>query len=88
MVGGRAKFEELVVASQEIAGATAQLVVASKVKAARGSERLSALSKASRGVSEATGNVVATAKACAQMVEDSGEGSFLFGCSAARWLLT
>ncbi|CAN7986227.1 unnamed protein product, partial [Ixodes pacificus] len=71
VVGGRAKFEELVVASQEIAGATAQLVVASKVKAARGSERLSALSKASRGVSEATGNVVATAKACAQMVEDS-----------------
>ncbi|EEC19305.1 huntingtin interacting protein, putative [Ixodes scapularis] len=71
VVGGRAKFEELVVASLEIAGATAQLVVASKVKAARGSERLSALSKASRGVSEATGNVVATAKACAQMVEDS-----------------
>ncbi|CAN7938158.1 unnamed protein product, partial [Ixodes hexagonus] len=71
VVGGRAKFEELVVASQEIAGATAQLVVASKVKAARGSERLTALSKASRGVSEATGNVVATAKACAQMVEDS-----------------
>lgn len=65
------KFEELVVASQEIAGATAQLVVASRVKADRGSARLAALGVASRGVSQATGSVVATAKACAHLVEDS-----------------
>ncbi|XP_077535444.1 huntingtin-interacting protein 1-like [Haemaphysalis longicornis] len=65
------KFEELVVASQEIAGATAQLVVASRVKADRGSARLAALGAASRGVSQATGSVVATAKACASLVEDS-----------------
>lgn len=68
---GGGKFEELVVASQEIAGATAQLVVASRVKADRGSTRLAALGAASRGVSQATGNVVATAKACAHLVEDS-----------------
>ncbi|XP_075739955.1 huntingtin-interacting protein 1-like [Rhipicephalus microplus] len=68
---GGGKFEELVVASQEIAGATAQLVVASRVKADRGSARLAALGAASKGVSQATGNVVATAKACAHLVEDS-----------------
>lgn len=68
---GGGKFEELVVASQEIAGATAQLVVASRVKADRGSTRLAALGSASKGVSQATGNVVATAKACAHLVEDS-----------------
>ncbi|XP_075746772.1 huntingtin-interacting protein 1 [Rhipicephalus microplus] len=67
---GGGKFEELVVASQEIAGATAQLVVASRVKADRGSARLAALGAASKGVSQATGNVVATAKACAHLVED------------------
>ncbi|KAH6934135.1 hypothetical protein HPB50_020673 [Hyalomma asiaticum] len=68
---GGGKFEELVVASQEIAGATAQLVVASRVKADRGSARLAALGAASKGVSQATGNVVATAKACSHLVEDS-----------------
>lgn len=71
VVVGGGKFEELVVASQEIAGATAQLVVASKVKAPRGSERLAALSRASKVLSEATGSVVATVKTCAEMVEES-----------------
>ncbi|KAL1482644.1 hypothetical protein MTO96_033656 [Rhipicephalus appendiculatus] len=75
---GGGKFEELVVASQEIAGATAQLVVASRVKADRGSTRLAALGAASKGVSQATGNVVATAKACAHLVEDSGDQSARF----------
>lgn len=67
------KLEHLMVASQEIAASTAQLVVASRVRAARGSDRLGALTVASRAVSSATGAVIATAKACATLVEESGK---------------
>ena len=62
----------MVVASQGIAASTAQLVVASRVKAERNSSNLSALSEASRLVTQATGGVVATAKSCSQLIEDSG----------------
>ena len=70
---GDGKYEELVVCSQEIAASTAQLVVASKVKAQRDSENLSQLSDASKGVTTATGLVVASAKSGAQRVEEIGE---------------
>lgn len=50
------------VASQEIAGSTAQLVIASRVKAKEGSNRFHQLKLASRMVTEATGAVVAAAK--------------------------
>lgn len=60
-------------ASQGIAASTAQLVVASRVKADRNSSNLSALSEASRLVTQATGSVVATAKSCSQLVEDNGK---------------
>ncbi|XP_064612942.1 huntingtin-interacting protein 1-like isoform X2 [Liolophura sinensis] len=70
VVKGEGKFEELMVCSNEIAASTAQLVVASKVKADRGSERLKQVSEASKGVSVATGNVVASAKTGAEMIED------------------
>lgn len=68
-VSGAGKLELLVAASQQIAAGTAQLVVASRVKADRDSKNLQAVSQASRGVSQATGAVVATAKACTNMVE-------------------
>ncbi|KAJ8687345.1 hypothetical protein QAD02_023139 [Eretmocerus hayati] len=71
VVSGNGKFEQLVVASQGIAASTAQLVVASRVKAERNSSNLSALSEASRLVTQATGGVVATAKSCSQLVEDN-----------------
>ena len=73
MVSGKGKFEQLVVASQGIAASTAQLVVASRVKAERNSTNLSALSEASRLVTQATGSVVATSKSCSQLIEDNGE---------------
>ncbi|XP_046984239.1 huntingtin-interacting protein 1 [Schistocerca americana] len=73
VVSGNGKFEQLVVASQEIAAGTAQLVVASRVKADRNSTNLAALSQASKGVTQATGGVVATAKSCSQMVVDNEE---------------
>ncbi|XP_034103217.1 huntingtin-interacting protein 1 [Drosophila albomicans] len=53
---------ELIVAAQEIAACTVQLVMASKVKANLNSPNLSNLTLASRNVTKATGVVVATVK--------------------------
>lgn len=57
--------------AQEIAASTAQLVIASRVKAPRQSSNLVALGQASRAVTEATGGVVATAKDCGKRLEES-----------------
>ncbi|XP_055855780.1 huntingtin-interacting protein 1 [Episyrphus balteatus] len=71
-VSGEAKHHlDIIVAAQEIAACTAQLVVASRVKAPRNSQKLTDLSNASRNVTQATGTVVATAKDCSQHLEDS-----------------
>ena len=80
VVSGNGKFEQLVAASQGIAASTAQLVVASRVKADRSSSNLSALSEASRLVTQATGGVVATAKSCSQLIEDNGNYYVLIPC--------
>jgi huntingtin interacting protein 1 len=61
------------VASHCVAAGTAQLVVASRVKASRNSDNLAELSQASRDVTNATATVVATAKSCAQLVQQSGK---------------
>ena len=66
---GSGKFEEISVASQEIARSTAQLVIASRVKAREGSDRFTELSLASKLVTEATGAVVAVAKSSAIRAE-------------------
>jgi len=73
VVKSEGKYEELVVCSQEIAASTAQLVVASKVKAQADSENLMQLSDASKGVTSATGLVVASAKSGAERIEEMGE---------------
>lgn len=73
MVASQGKLEQLVVAAQEIAASTAQLVVASRVKADRKSENLQQLTQASKGVTSATGCVVATVKDCAQLIDDAGK---------------
>ncbi|XP_067643638.1 huntingtin-interacting protein 1 [Eurosta solidaginis] len=67
---------EIIVAAQEIAACTAQLVIASKVKAPKESQKLSDLTKASRDVSQATGQVVATVKDCNQTLEQIQEIDF------------
>lgn len=74
--GPGAKFEELTVCSQEIAASTAQLVVASRVKANPRSFSLSQLTEASRAVSRATGNVVACAKAASERYEEQDTMDF------------
>ncbi len=48
VVTGTAKFEELGVASHDIAANTAQLVAASRVKARPGSDKLKSLKESSR----------------------------------------
>uniref|UniRef100_A0A2C9LW83 I/LWEQ domain-containing protein n=1 Tax=Biomphalaria glabrata TaxID=6526 RepID=A0A2C9LW83_BIOGL len=70
VVSGKGKFEEIMACAHEIAASTAQLVVASKVKASRESKLLGELSSASKGVNQATGNVVASAKTAATIIED------------------
>lgn len=87
VVSGNGKLERLIVASQGVAASTAQLVVASRVKADRHSSNLMALSAASKDVTNATGNVVATVKSCAQMVEESGKitlESFGLACACCE----
>lgn len=73
VVSNGGQLERLVVASQGIAASTAQLVVASRVKASRNSTNMAQLSSASRDVTQATAGVVATAKSCMQLVDDSGQ---------------
>lgn len=73
VVASNGKLEQLVVAAQEIAASTAQLVVASRVKADRNSENLQQLTQASKGVTSATGEVVATVKDCGQLIEETGK---------------
>lgn len=73
VVVSNGKLEHLVVAAQEIAASTAQLVVASRVKADRNSDNLRQLTQASKGVTTATGTVVATVKDCGQLIEENEE---------------
>lgn len=78
----------MVAASQGIAASTAQLVVASRVKADRNSSNLAALSEASRVVTQATAGVVATSKSCSQLIEDNGKEisySLLFQLIESNW---
>ncbi|XP_053376325.1 huntingtin-interacting protein 1-like isoform X2 [Mercenaria mercenaria] len=70
VIKGEGKLEQLIVCSQEIAASTAQLVVSSRVKSKRGSNALQNVQDASKGVSRATGNVVATVKTSAQIIEE------------------
>ena len=96
VVQGTGKFEELVVASHDIAASTAQLVAASRVKARPKSEKLKSLKVSSRNgqlhaytkincvltmffffffclVSEATGQVVASAQSGSQLRRQGSE---------------
>lgn len=72
VVTSNGKLEHMVVAAQEIAASTAQLVVASRVKADRNSSNLQQLKQASKGVTTATGTVVATVKDCSQLIDENG----------------
>ncbi|XP_034480814.1 huntingtin-interacting protein 1 isoform X2 [Drosophila innubila] len=67
---------QLIVAAQEIAACTVQLVIASKVKAHHDSQNLTNLTIASRNVTKATGVVVATVKDGNARTEQQQENEF------------
>ncbi|KAK8402517.1 hypothetical protein O3P69_000738 [Scylla paramamosain] len=64
VVSGKGKFEEVIVSSREIAASSMQLVMASRVKADRSSEKLRNLNATAKTISTLTGTVVATAENC------------------------
>ena len=68
----------MIAASQEIAASTAQLVVASRVKAERGSERMTALSQASKSVTTATASVLGTVKSGRETMTERGTEIIVF----------
>jgi len=72
-MSGQGKFSELAAAANEIAAATAQLVVASRVKANKDSENLKKLMSVAKQVNLCTGNVVDTARVCSELIEQEVE---------------
>lgn len=68
-MSGQAKFSELAAAAHEIAAATTQLVVASRVKANKDSEKLKILTNAAKQVGQCTSNVVDASRVCAELIE-------------------
>ncbi|XP_029024998.1 huntingtin-interacting protein 1-related protein-like [Betta splendens] len=70
VVGERGTYEELIACSHEIAGSTAQLVAASKVKADRNNKKLYTLQQASRHVNDMAAVVVTSSKHGQQQISD------------------
>lgn len=68
-LSGQARYSELAASAHEIAAATTQLVVASRVKANKDSQKLKVLTSAAKQVNLCTSNVVDTARVCAQIIE-------------------
>lgn len=75
-MSGEGKYSELSAAAHEIAAATTQLVVASRVKADKDSEKLKLLLSVAKQVNQCTGNVVSTAKICADLIESDADKEF------------
>lgn len=66
---GNAEFATIIVASQEIAASTAQLVAASRVKAnSIKSVKLHSLLKSSKNVTKSTGDVIGITKNCINLL--------------------
>ncbi|XP_075885676.1 huntingtin-interacting protein 1-related protein [Nelusetta ayraudi] len=76
VVGENGRYEELIACSHEIAGSTAQLVAASKVKADRNNKKLSTLQQASRHVNDMAAVVVTSTKHGQKQISDSGSMDF------------
>ncbi|XP_053641344.1 huntingtin-interacting protein 1-related protein isoform X2 [Cherax quadricarinatus] len=76
VVSGKGKFEEVIVASREIAASSMQLVMASRVKADKSSVKLGNLNATAKTISRLTGTVVATAENCRDKVAIAGTLDF------------
>uniref|UniRef100_A0AC34QKF4 Huntingtin interacting protein 1 n=1 Tax=Panagrolaimus sp. JU765 TaxID=591449 RepID=A0AC34QKF4_9BILA len=62
VVTNKGKFENLIIAAQEVGASVAQLYVSSRVKADKDSKKMAELGLASKGVNKCTATVVATVK--------------------------
>lgn len=62
VVTNKGKFENLIIAAQEVGASVAQLYVSSRVKADKDSKKMSELGSASKEVNKCTASVVATVK--------------------------
>ncbi|KAM4532414.1 huntingtin-interacting protein 1-related protein isoform 2-T2 [Fundulus diaphanus] len=76
VVAEKGSYEELIACSHEIAGSTAQLVAASKVKADRNNKKLNTLQQASRHVNDMAAVVVTSTKHGQQQISDHGVMDF------------
>ncbi|XP_042372229.1 huntingtin-interacting protein 1-related protein-like, partial [Plectropomus leopardus] len=76
VVGEQGTYEELIACSHEIAGSTAQLVAASKVKADRNNKKLHTLKQASRHVNDMAAVVVTSTKHGQQQISDQSVMDF------------
>ena len=84
MVTGKGKFEEVIVASREIAASSMQLVMSSRVKADKASVKLANLNAAAKTISTLTGTVVATAENCRDKVSTAGKLCSLVSLTAVN----
>ena len=71
LVKGLSSEEKLIGAAQQVASSTAQLVLACKVKADRGSEKMKGLESASRSVRHATDTLIKSAKDALQVEKEA-----------------
>uniref|UniRef100_A0A6G1SB76 Huntingtin-interacting protein 1 n=1 Tax=Aceria tosichella TaxID=561515 RepID=A0A6G1SB76_9ACAR len=69
VMSGQGKLTELSAAANEIAAANTQLVVASRVKANRDSEKLKLLEGAAKQVNQCVSNVVDASRVCAELID-------------------
>ncbi|XP_042875088.1 huntington interacting protein related 1-like [Penaeus japonicus] len=76
VVCGKGKFEEVIVASREIAASSMQLVMASRVKADKSSQKMADLSTTAKQISTLTGTVVATAENCRDKISTASTLDF------------
>lgn len=89
-MSGKGKFEEVIVSSREIAASSMQLVMASRVKAERSSQKMRNLNETAKTISTLTGTVVATAENCRDKVAIASklfmEAMFYLMQDWNRWL--
>jgi huntingtin interacting protein 1 len=72
-MSGHGKLTELSAAANEIAAANTQLVVASRVKANRDSEKLKLLENAAKQVNQCVSNVVEASRVCAELIDQQAD---------------
>lgn len=75
-MSGEGKYSELAAAAHEIATATTQLVVASRVKANKDSEKLKMLTIVAKQVNQCRANIFDTARICADLIEKETDKEF------------